>query len=88
MPTMKITLPRTDFGSRTDAEEFAKELGADLVGWGYDSRMKESSLDLHFENHYHGSMILENMDEAEGYLEFEDGSRSRHFVRKERNFND
>lgn len=88
LPTMKIKLPRTHFVSRTDAEEFAKEIGADLVNWGYDATLKESSLDLRFENHYDGSSILENLDGAEGYMEYDDGTIGRHFVRRERRYDD
>jgi len=88
LPTMKIRLPSTHFVSKSDAEDFAKEIGADLDSWGYDARLKESSLDLRFENHYDGSRILENMDGAEGYLEFEDGTISRHYIRRDRTYDD
>lgn len=88
MPRLKVRIPNTGFTSRTEAESFAKELGADSFNWGYDARLKESSLDLSFENHYDGSRILESFDNCEGYLEFEDGTVSRHFVTRERRFDD
>lgn len=88
MPKLIVHFNNTNFSNRTEADEFSKGLGAASSIFRQDPRSKESSLDLMFENHYDGNTVLEYNENAQGYLEFEDGTKSRHYVRRDRNFED
>ena len=60
---------------------------ADLSAYRNDSKSKQSFLDLTLEDHYYGNEVLEMYsDQAQGYLQFDDGTVSKHFIRRERNF--
>lgn len=74
--------------TREESEEFASEVGASSFRFEQNRTSKQSSLDLTFENRYDGDTILEYYDNAQGYLEFDDGTVSRHYVRRERTFDD
>jgi len=88
MPKLIVHFDDVDFKDRAEADEFSQSLGASSSSFRQNRRLKESSLDLTFENHYDGNTVLDYYENAQGYLEFEDGTRSRHYIRRERDFND
>ena len=88
MPKLIVHFSNTGFKDKAEADEFSNGLGAASSIFRQDRRSKESSLDLLFENHYDGNTVLEYNEDAQGYLEFEDGTKSRHYVRRDRNFED
>lgn len=89
MTKLIIQIDDSGIANRQEAEEFATEIGADSFSYTNNRISKQSSIDLGFENHYDGNTILEYYgDNAQGYLEFEDGTVSKHFVRRERRFDD
>jgi len=86
MPKMIIRF--SDSGlTKQEAKEFATAHSADLSAYRNDSKSKQSFLDLTLEDHYYGNEVLEMYsDQAQGYLQFDDGTVSKHFIRRERNF--
>lgn len=88
MPRLIVRFEDVPFENRTEAEEFAAEVGASSLDLTKDRASRQSSLDLSFENHYDGNSLLEYNDNAQGYLEYEDGTIGRHYVRRERRFDD
>lgn len=88
MPKLTIRFDNTDFQNHTEADEFSRSLGASSSRFQKNRALKQSVLDLTFENYYDGNTILEHYDNAGGYLEFEDGTISRHYVRREKRFDD
>lgn len=88
MPKLIIRFEDTPFENRAEADEFSRSLGADSNKFRQNRISKQSSLDLTFENHYDGNTILEHYENSNGYLEFEDGTISRHYVRRDRRFDD
>lgn len=88
MPKLIIHFDDVDFKDRAEADEFSQSLGASSSMLRQNRISKESSLDLTFENHYDGNTVLDYYENAQGYLEFEDGTVSRHYIRRERDFSD
>jgi hypothetical protein len=88
MPKLIVHFENVEFKDRAEADEFSKSLGASSSDFRLNRRSRESSLDLTFENHYDGNNILDAYENAQGYLEFEDGTRSKHYVRRQRDLND
>lgn len=88
MPKLIIHFDNTFLKNRTEADEFSRSLGADSNKFRRTTTSQQSSLDLSFENHYDGNTVLEYYNDAHGYLEFEDGTVSRHYVRRDRRFDD
>lgn len=88
MPKLTVRFENTNFQNRTEADEFSRSLGADYSKFKKNQALKQSSLDLTFKNLYDGNTILEHYENAGGYLEFEDGTISRHYVRREKRFDD
>lgn len=86
MPKMIIRFEDSGL-TKKEAKEFAEQNHATLTAFQSDSKSKQSFLDLTLEDYYHGNELLEEYsDIAQGYLQFKDGTVSRHFIRKERNF--
>ena len=88
MPKLIVHFDNADFKNNAEVAEFSRSLGADSSRFQQNRGSKQSSLDLTFENHYDGNTILEHYENANGYLEFEDGTVSRHYVRRDRRFDD
>lgn len=86
MPKMIIRFEDSGL-TKKEAKEFAEQNHATLTAFQSDSKSKQSFLDLTLEDHYYGNEVLEMYsDQAQGYLQFDDGTVSRHFIRRERNF--
>lgn len=82
---MIIKVSRSDLVSKDSASDFASDIGADLIR--FDGRNK--SAELSFDYMHDGNNVLPYLGQnAQGLLEFEDGTVSKHYVRYERSFDE
>ena len=87
MPRVVVRVT-TSIKSRREAEDYAHEQGADLENFTIDRRTGYSFVDLSFENVYTGNSFLDYHPEAESVVQYEDGSTGKHYVRRERHYDD
>ena len=88
MPKLTVHFNDTGFTNKEEADSFVNQTGASSSRIIKNKALKDYSLDLSFDNVYDGNKLLDEYPNAQGYLEFEDGTISKHFIRRERNFND
>lgn len=88
MPRMTIKIARSDLTSKEDAKEFANDVGATLNS--FNAKTREANLELYSLEHLNSVLEWLNQEniQTHGTIEFQDGTKAKHYVRKHKNFLD